>query len=65
MPGEFIGCAIRQQEASQEAPPRAHTCRWRCSTSPFSFMLLWAVVNAFESFVFYTSGTYLFGLVSG
>jgi O-antigen ligase len=30
-----------------------------------SFMVLWAIANAFESFVFYTSGTYVFGLVSG
>ncbi len=29
------------------------------------FMVLWAVVNFFESFVFYTSGIYVFSLIGG
>ena len=29
------------------------------------FMLLWAIVNSFESFVFFSSGVYVFSLISG
>lgn len=29
------------------------------------FMVLWAIVNAFESFIFYSSGIYIFSLIGG